>query len=434
MRTTPLATVALLTLAMAATSQTIAPPAPIDPPKAPGRYVGVASCVNSGCHGSTQPLQGTRVLQNEYFTWLNGGAHSRAYNVLFDARSARIIRNLRLAGPAYRESRCLDCHSTNVPAAAVAGKVDREDGVQCEACHGPASGWRDDHMQPGWPHEKSVELGMTDLRRISTRGVLCMACHVGSGARQVDHEMISAGHPLLAFELDNYTAAMPSHWKANETHGARAWAVGQVAGLRESLMNVSTHARGASWPEFSDMSCYNCHHALKTSGWRQERGWSDRAGLPAWSGQRWLVTRVILERTDPGLRAELDPVIEEVALRVARMNDPAGTAAAAERAAAIADRAVARVEARSWRDEDVRALMRAVAAVHPAIERADVHSAEQVALTLQSLASVLTRENPRLARGPMMKAIDALFIEVRDRDEFDPRRFAQKVSEFRKTL
>src|SRR5688500_18468445 len=69
-----------------------------------GHYIGVASCVNSGCHGSTQPLNATRVLQNEYYTWLNNDKHARAYAILFDARSARIAKNMRLRKKAYEEA------------------------------------------------------------------------------------------------------------------------------------------------------------------------------------------------------------------------------------------------------------------------------------------------------------------------------------------
>src|SRR5262245_54530262 len=74
----------------------------------PNHYVGVASCVHSGCHGSTQPLNATRILQNEYYTWLNNDTHARAYNVLFNDRSARIARNMRLRKRAYEENVCLD--------------------------------------------------------------------------------------------------------------------------------------------------------------------------------------------------------------------------------------------------------------------------------------------------------------------------------------
>src|SRR5258708_5576606 len=92
-----------------------APPAPIQPPSVPGSYVGMTSCANAGCHGATKPLHVARVLQNEYYTWLNKDRHAAADNVLFSERSARIARNMPLAKNAYQEAACLDCHSTNVP-------------------------------------------------------------------------------------------------------------------------------------------------------------------------------------------------------------------------------------------------------------------------------------------------------------------------------
>jgi hypothetical protein len=398
----------------------------------PGRYVGVASCANSGCHGSTQPLRTTRVLQNEYYTWLNSDRHAGAYNVLFSERSARIARNMRLKKRAYEEAACLDCHTSNVPAALVSGNVDAEDGVQCEICHGPASGWRAGHVEEGWTHDESVARGMIDLRSVDTRATVCAACHVGNAKKEVDHELIASGHPILAFELDNYSESMPAHWLpgyegGRETHGVRAWTVGQVVKFRESLDNLSRHARGDEWPEFSDMSCYNCHHALKGSEWRQRRGWPDRAGLPSWSPQHWAMLRLLLERVSPGSRSELEPLVQSIARGVARMNDPSGVAANADRARRIVDAIVPKAEAKSWSDADVRSLMRAIADDRALILGSDVHAAEQSALALQSLASSLTRRDPQLLRSKLTRSIDALFEEIQSRDDYDPARFVEKL-------
>ena len=389
-------------------------------------YVGVAACANSGCHGSTVPLNAQRVRQNEYFTWLHSDRHATAYNVLFNAVSARIAKNMRLKAKPYQEKVCLDCHSTNVPKELVSGRIDLEDGVQCEACHGPASGWRAEHVQEGWTHAQSVQRGMFDLRDLRVRAHGCDHCHMGDANRQVDHELIASGHPLLAFELDNYTETMPAHWNPNETHGVRAWAVGQAMGLRDSLNNLARHARGEKWPELSDMSCINCHHALRGSTARQERGWPGRAGLPAWSPQRWAVTRFLVSN-----RAAMDEAIAEVAARVARMNDPAGVAAAAEEARKLIEAELPRIDSRRWSDAEVRAMIATLAGERDFVLRSDVASAEQIALALQSLASALTRRNPALAHGPLMKSIDALFEEVKVRDDYDPARFAGKLKEVR---
>jgi hypothetical protein len=404
-------------------------------PTPAGKYVGVASCVNSGCHGSTQPLNASHVLQNEYYTWLNSDSHARTYNVLFSERSARIARNMRLRKRAYEETICLDCHTTNIPANLVEGAVDKEDGVQCEQCHGPASGWRAEHTMEGWTHTQSVERGMIDLARVSARANVCVQCHVGTGKKEVDHELIASGHPLLAFELDNYTESMPPHWTAGrDTHGVRAWAVGQVVKFRDSLDNLARHARGNKWPEFSDMSCFNCHHSLKTSGWRQVRGWPDRAGLPAWSPQHWATLRLLVGRISPSARNELDPIVANLALEVARMNDAKAVAASAERAKRIADSLIPKADALRWSDSDIRSLMVTIANDRAFIERSDVHSAEQAALALQSLASALTRHNPKLLKSSMTSSIDALFNEVQDREAYEPSRFAQKLAALKATL
>jgi hypothetical protein len=394
----------------------------------PGKYTGVASCANSGCHGSTQPLNASRVLQNEYYTWLNTDRHALAYNILFSDRSARIVRNMRLARRPYEEKVCLDCHTTNVSAPTVAGQIDKEDGVQCEACHGPAGGWRAEHTEEGWTHAQSVARGMIDLKHMPTRAHRCNSCHLGNADKEVDHELIASGHPVLAFELDNYAASMPPHWKRNEANdGVRAWAVGQAMKFRDSLGNLSRHARGDEWPEFSDMSCYNCHHALKGSAARQERGWPDRAGLPSWSPQHWAIMRLIISRVSPQTREQLDPLVAQLARGVARMNDPAGVAATADRARTLVHEIVPRIDAVRWNDSDIRALMSAIAGDRTFVERADVFAAEQAALSLQSLASALTRRDPKLLRGAMVKSIDALFEELQNRDDFDPARFAAKL-------
>lgn len=426
--------------AVAAQQTATAPPpapAPAPPPvaTAPGKYVGVASCVSSGCHGSTQPLAATAALQNEYYTWLNSDRHAQAYNVLFSDRSARIAKNMRLRKKAYEENVCLDCHTTNVTASMVDGNVDSEDGVQCEACHGPASGWRSEHVSQGWTHEQSVARGMTDLRKVPARAQLCAGCHTGNEKKEVDHELIASGHPILQFELDNYTESMPPHWTPNrESHGLQAWAVGQVVKFRQSLDNVARHARGDEWPEFADMSCYNCHHSLQGSVWRQERGYPDRAGLPAWSPQHWATLRVLINRAAPGARAELDPIVQQLGVQVSRMNNPASVADLATRASKIITGITPRVDSARWNESDIRSLMTTLADDRDFILRSDVHAAEQTAFALQSLSSALTRRNKALLRSPMTRSIDALFDELQNRDGYEPSRFVQKMQAVRATL
>jgi hypothetical protein len=276
---------------------------------------------------------------------------------------------------------------------------------------------------------------MTDLRDTRNRSHTCNGCHLGYTTKQVDHELIASGHPILAFELDNYTETMPPHWVRNKpTHGAAAWATGQAMSLRDSLALLAGHARTDRWPEFSDMSCFNCHHSLETSGSRQVRGWNGRAGLPAWSPQHWAVLRLIVNRAAPNARAQLDDAVQQIANRVARMNDADGVATAADNAKRIIEGALPSIAKLTWRDSDVRETMRAIAADEDFILRSDVHSAEQVALSLQSLSAALTRSNPRLLKSPMTDAVDALFAEVQNREKYEPARFVEKLRALKNAL
>jgi hypothetical protein len=116
------------------------------------------------------------------------------------------------------------------------------------------------------------------------------------------------------------------------------------------------------------------------------------------------------------------------------MNDTNGVAQAATDAKRIIDGVTPQIAALSWRDDDIRALMRTIAGDTDFLLTSDVYSAEQTALALQSLASALTRSNPRLLKSPMTEAIDALFEEIKNRERYEPARFVQKLAALRAAL
>ena len=126
-------------------------------------------------------------------------------------------------------------------------------------------------------HADSVQKGMTDTKKLDVRAKMCLACHLGQGSQLVDHDMIAAGHPDLAFELDTFTVGQPAHHRepkpspGNALPRVRAWAVGQSSALAEGMGMLALHAAKA-WPEFSDLECYQCHHDLRADSWRIQRG------------------------------------------------------------------------------------------------------------------------------------------------------------------
>ena len=132
------------------------------------KYTGPGSCASPSCHGAVQARAETSVQQNEYSTWVVKDKHARAFSNLSGDVAKRMTRLMRLLSP-DKEPRCLGCHALNAPEEQRARTFDASDGVSCESCHGPASSWLGPHTTRGWTHEKSVALGMQDLRDPANR-------------------------------------------------------------------------------------------------------------------------------------------------------------------------------------------------------------------------------------------------------------------------
>lgn len=394
------------------------------PPPMAGRYLGPASCAQDACHGATRPRKVFDVLQNEYYTWLNRDRHAKAYEVLYDARSAAIARNLALARSASEAPRCLACHVLSPPADEREGPIETTDGVSCEACHGPASGWRGGHTAEGWSHERSVAAGMTDLRDPAVRSEVCLGCHLGDGDREVDHDLLAAGHPPLRFELDNYSQAMPAHWRARPAEGVHVWAVGQAAAFRDSARELARRAREGPWPDFSWLSCDSCHHPLAAERYRQglaATAFRARPGLPPWSPARWLVLRVLVARYAPEEAAPLDAAVGRLARDVSRLSTaPVEVSATAEAIATHLDGVAERLDRVRWDPAEARRVLLDVVAARDSLAAADLDSAAQAVQAVYTLTSYLLAERPGLLGGDLVDDVSELAREIQDRRELEP--------------
>lgn len=104
-----------------------------------------------------------------------------------------------------------------------------ENGVSCQACHGPGLAYEAPHQKPLWrlvsAADKQREFGLRDLRNPVRRIELCASCHVGalsghwglvgeSNQRLVRHEWYALGHPPLpGLEFVTFAAQQPAHWR-----------------------------------------------------------------------------------------------------------------------------------------------------------------------------------------------------------------------------
>ena len=284
-------------------------------PDAIARRIGIDSCVSRGCHGAVgtvDPLVDKLYVRGgEAVTWRSFDPHARAFNVLLEPRSVRMgeILAAELKGkPPHKAALCLDCHSIGGEPDGRRPETEFAAGVDCETCHGPASGWIDPHLSQGWtkrPDAEKIGLGFRPISALPDRAQLCATCHVGDSSREVNHDLIAAGHPRLNFEFSSFHSAMPRHWReehekaepprpAGDFH-ARLWAIGQVATAEAvgSLLKVRSErgaAEKAAWPEFAEFDCFACHHDLILNSWRQDR-LNESPGAPQWAS--WFIPGTI---------------------------------------------------------------------------------------------------------------------------------------------
>ncbi len=272
----------------------------------PSFVMGEQSCASAGCHG--QAFDGaTRDWQAAYSIWLEEDPHQRAFAVLYTERAIEIYRNLQPDGKhateppadipyeAFLGERCLGCHATGLRGRGVVPLAEGRDrpafylaGVTCESCHGPASAWLDTHYLANFPRNTP---GFLDTKPLHLRARACVGCHVGpmiaanGKLYDMNHDLIAAGHPRLAFEFASYLTNLPKHWNDTQeviahqpigqpmTFLSDAWAVGQEQVARQLVRQIEQRLTAAKrdpnatpWPEFSNYDCVDCHHSLGPPG------------------------------------------------------------------------------------------------------------------------------------------------------------------------
>jgi Cytochrome c554 and c-prime len=281
------------------------------------KFLGSGSCSATACHGSIKRIDGPipSVRRNEHTTWMSSDLHSRAYQVLFNERSVAIESNLAKAGgppeKASKDARCLVCHTTPRPAPELAATAWlNADGVGCESCHGASEHWLGPHTSETWqalrPADKK-DLGFRETKSLTNRAAICVGCHVGEHSadgqtvRDVNHDLIAAGHPRLNFEFSAFNDNMPAHWdeKAENADAAdpsrrapdfpaRAWAIGRLTTIKAALALLESRAADIDrpppalvgqgdaslkltprWPEFTEFGCFSCHHDLLDQKFRR---------------------------------------------------------------------------------------------------------------------------------------------------------------------
>jgi hypothetical protein len=376
------------------------------------------------------PSNVARVNQNEYSVWIVQDKHAKAYQALLNPVAQRMGKILGIGKP-EQSQKCLTCHALAVPEAEKGRVFEISEGVTCENCHGPSSEWLGNHTMKGWTHAQSVAQGMHDTKDLIRRSEKCLSCHLGTPDKWVDHEMIAAGHPDLVFELDAYSAAMPAHWKttADSPNGAKIWGVGQAVKLRESLLRLARRADKGSWPEYSELDCFSCHHSLTKAedSWRQASGYSKRRpGVPPYNTAHFTVFRTLARElngdTSKKLEAELNRVYE---LTTSLKSDRSAVASTAQSAAGIANDLAQQLNRTSFDSAQSMRLLNAILRDADAIAAEGTRSAEQAAMSIDALYIASTKGSTEQA--DVRAAIKGMFQQLENPSAYSAPRFAAQM-------
>ena len=297
---------------------------------------------------------------------------------------------------------------------------------------------------------------MYDTRNVIHRTEKCLECHLGTRNKFVDHEMIAAGHPDLYFELDSFSAVMPRHWKVPRESepgkpaedaawsGLREWAAGQAVQLRAAMERLTWRAKNERfdkkevWPEYSELSCFACHHALGPArdSWRQEHGYAGRRpGDPAWNASRYAVFRLLAKQIDSANAQELDRQMLLVSDGMSKLNPDRNTVAAAASAAApLAQRIAERLATMQYDQTIVLRMLQRIPDDAENIAQADERAAEQATMALDSLYIAYSRETKPSNAAEVRAAINGLFQQLENPSAYNADQFASALRRIRPLL
>lgn len=413
-------------------------------PMSKGVHEGVASCAGSSCH-SRQVDSGVNVRQNEIITWQNpssaAGAHSRAWRVLTEPRAQAIARKMGI-GPAQNAKECLGCHAD--PGPMRGGKFQLSDGVGCEACHGGASGWLASHRAVGGTHAANVANGMRALENPKVRAGVCLDCHFGSSrpGQFVTHQIMAAGHPRVAFELDLFSSIV-EHWDVDADYvkrkgyagGVKTWAVGQAMALDRALTLYGEGGRsGGAFPELYFFDCHSCHRTISDDPkarprWEANPGRPIPSGQPPFNDENMIMLQAAARVTAPALAQRLDA--DSRAFHAALARDRSESQRAAVRLAGTARALADAFAARSFSRSDTLAILDAVLTGEISRRYTDYSGSAQAVMAADTLLNALVASGQvdRGAAARVRPQLDRAYAQVRDPNSYSPDAFRNTLAQ-----
>lgn len=151
------------------------------------KYVGVSKCKN--CH--------RKKGSGEAFQKWEAGPHAKALASLATPKAKEFAQKKGITGDPQKEPKCLKCHVTayGLDPKLLAKTFKMEDGIQCESCHGPGSGYR----------KKKI---MIDQEEAKKNGLIlpteknCTTCHNSESPSWDPNQYTVAGGKKVGFDFE----------------------------------------------------------------------------------------------------------------------------------------------------------------------------------------------------------------------------------------
>jgi hypothetical protein len=413
-------------------------------------HLGVASCSGSTCHGR-QEGDGKVVRQDEIKLWQEessaGGVHSRALRLIDTARGRAIATRLGIGDPTSAQM-CLGCHAD--PGSNRGPRFQKSDAVGCEACHGGAQNWLQSHYAVGATHARNVSLGMVPLENPKVRANVCLDCHFGSSdpGQFVNHRIMAAGHPRIAFELDLFSTLQQHHnedadyaRRKGRTDNVRLWATGQAMALERALTLYATPRLGQEgvFPEFYFFDCHTCHRRISDDPEARPVGVGNPArpipdGMPAFNDENMIMLSAAARVVAPDLARRFDADARTFHAALARDRTSAVAAAAKlrETAAALAD-AFSR---RSFGRAETFAIIDSIAGEAISPRFTDYEGSVQAVMAVDTLLNALVSGGGVNggAAGAIRAEINRAYGAVKDPNSYKPLEFRRALGGAARTI
>ncbi len=154
-------------------------------------YIGVKKC--KMCHNKAK-------TGKQYTVW-SKAAHAKAYEILASDEAKAIAKKKEIVDP-QKAAECLSCHVTAYGKSdAVRGKLTLEEGVSCEACHGPGSAYKSMKIM------KAIHAGKEKADAhglITPTKEVCVTCHNSKSPTfkefNYDEAVKKIAHPINAVQ------------------------------------------------------------------------------------------------------------------------------------------------------------------------------------------------------------------------------------------